>query len=153
MQNGDRIARVNERAVGSWDEMRAAIRSAGDQDVNLDVERGGRLERLNVKPSNGKIGVAFHTEQLGAAAAAGRALPMPWAVVRASAEKWWGFNRKEKVEFAGPVQIVTHTAEAGKSGLGPLLEMLGALIAYLWPFALVAAAVEGFMTFRRKMGT
>jgi Peptidase family M50 len=134
--DGDRITRVGEQPVSGWEQTRAAIRHQVGP-TQVEVERGGQRLQLVVTPAKGRIGIGprFETQRLGVVAAARQALPMPWLVVSKAAA---GFARlsssQDRPELAGPIAIVSETSKAARSGWGTLLNFLGVMGAYLWPF-------------------
>ncbi|MDF3068051.1 MAG: peptidase [Polyangiaceae bacterium] len=142
MVDGDRVVRIGDRPVSTWDELRAVV---GQQTgpVEVEVERGGERRILNVTPRQGRIGVTAQSfnHALGAAEVLRRAVVTPGLVVKST---WQAFTARatladDQSERGGPVRIMR---AIGSSERSSILLFLASLCAYLWPMLVGVALFE-----------
>jgi len=146
VETGDRINEVNGAAIHNWDELRKAISAHPGEAVDLSIERDGQTLLKQVVPKargekdEGHIMVRPRTrvEPVGVGEAAEMSVIAPpvfvYENVRAIGRVLAG---KDKLQVSGPVGIVKETAKQARTGLGVLLQFLGALSAYLGAFNLL----------------
>lgn len=137
VRDGDRILRIGGEAVADWDQLRAAVKRHSGPTL-VEVERDGAKVALSVTPRDGRIGVGprMLRQKLGAADAARRAIPMPFAVVRATLrELGRSVSATSRRHLSGPVSIVRETSKAGQDSGFSYFFLLATLAGYLWPFA------------------
>lgn len=146
IRTGDRILEINQVPVKDWNEMAIAISGYPRKAIPVVVDRSGERLTLTVTPEDdhgkGKIGVGQvehqeRRESVTAKEAAILALQSPPLVVKTTVI---GLGQlvtgKSEGELSGPVGIAKQTANAAKKGWTDLLELLGALSAYLGAFNL-----------------
>jgi hypothetical protein len=145
---GDRIVSVDGAKVGSWDELRAAIKDHGRDDVALGIGRDGTESTLLVPlPRSGpaKLNVGPFTERtsIGAGEALGDAFALPFQVVYRTGEGVVRMVRgEESREMSGASAVVRETASAAHEGIGAGLLLVAALISYsLWIAVILAFVV------------
>jgi len=133
--DGDKVLTVGDAPVGSWDQLRGAVRAHAGETLPVTVERG--QERLVLLPAisrDGKLGIAAPIERkpVSFGHALGLSLAAP---ARVNAEAFKGWLRliagAEKAELSGPVGMMREAGTA--SGEGRALVLASAIDAYfLW---------------------
>jgi hypothetical protein len=144
MRTGDRVLRVGNESVSTWEAVRAAVKRQTDS-VEIEIERDGQRQVLQVTPRDGRIAVAVQTVfgRLAAPAALGRAVGLPWQVVSAAAKSYFAMaTEQDRPDLGGPVAIVKATGEAGEAAAGGIVWMLAMLAAYLSPLLVGVVAFE-----------
>lgn len=137
VRDGDRIVRIGGEPIADWDQLRAAVKRHSGPTL-VEVERDGAKVALSVTPRAGRIGVQprMLRLKLSAVDAARRAIPMPFAVVRATLRDLGrSVSATNRPELAGPVGIVRETSKAGQDSGFSYFFLLATLAGYLWPFA------------------
>ncbi len=128
LQPGDRITRVGDAAVASWDELVKALQKNPGRTVPLEVERGegaaaARLT-LTITPDDvggvGKVGAAPYAPRVRLSA--GDALAEGFTRTNAAAAQTLTMvkgmiTRERKAELTGPVGIVEELVRGAKAGL------------------------------------
>jgi regulator of sigma E protease len=133
LQAEDVLVSIAGQPVASADDVRAAIRNAGEQDLAVVVERDGQDVSLHlvprVNPQEGRlmIGVALGPEYVTVRRPIWQAVPMgfqrTWDTLRlfGGAIKQMA-AREQPVEVAGPVGIARETGRMAQAGLTYLLQ-------------------------------
>jgi regulator of sigma E protease len=125
---GDRITRVGDAAVSTWDELVKALQGSPGKTVALQVERGegAALQRLTLPITPDDVG---GTGKVGAGAYAPRVRLSPGAAVvegvsRTNAAAAMTLSmvasmikRERKAELSGPVGIVEELVRGAQAGL------------------------------------
>jgi regulator of sigma E protease len=142
---GDRVAAVNGERITSWDALVAKVRASPGRTLVLEVERDGRLRRIEVVPeataqgaeSIGRIGAAPHIDpeslkayyfevRYGPLEAAARALTKTWEMSVFSL-RMLGKMLLGEVSWrnlSGPVTIADYAGQSASLGLAPYLAFL-----------------------------
>ncbi|MBI4950755.1 MAG: site-2 protease family protein [Myxococcales bacterium] len=143
LHDGDRVLAVNGTPVAKWDEMAAQIQQHPDEAITLRVDRQGEelevVVTTDAEDGKGKIGVGFLAprEDVSFGESLLLALKRPPEVVKdlvVGLGSW--ISGKAEVQLSGPGVIVKEMASAAKRGLPDLLNLMGALSAYLGAFNL-----------------
>ncbi len=139
---GDEVRRVAGKDVKDWQEMRKVISENADKNIEIVVDRGGKLVPLAVTPSaqEGRIGVyAKETRRtVGVVEAAKLALVEP---PKSAARMVVGLvrviTRKDKADLKGPVGIVDEAREQYRQGAYEFVGLFILLSIYLCVFNLI----------------
>jgi regulator of sigma E protease len=147
MMTGDRVVSVGGTRVTTFAELAPQIAPRSEEPVEVVAMRGPDEMHFTVTPKGppGKamIGVKPKgTLPRGFLGSVARGFTEPVRVLAAVA-KGVGqmLSGAPEVEMAGPVAIVRAGKEATASGVGPVLYLVAAMIAYVWPFAALTAIV------------
>lgn len=133
MRDGDKVLAVGGVPVPTWEELRAQVQ-AHSGPVQVTIERSGQRQNLSVNPRSGRIGVApaVLRREAGLAEAASLALQQPFRIVSQAAQAFVAVH--ESSELKGPVGIVREGGSATRAGWLAVLQFLGLLVSYFWPF-------------------
>jgi hypothetical protein len=142
MHDGDKLLSVGSVPVHTWDEARAQIQ-AHSGPVQITVERFGQRQELSVTADNGRIGVApvSAMRKIAIGQAALSAVRLPLTVVTETAKTFIRLQHVSDSERKGPGGIVREASSAARTSWLSLLNFLGFLGCYVWPFV---AAVHVF---------
>jgi regulator of sigma E protease len=112
---GDRVVSVSGQTIRVWDEVPAAVRAAGNEPIELVLDRAGRTQSVRLNAEDGRIGLRPRVVRspLPLGTAARRAVVFPvWTNVSVV-----GFLAgTTRAELAGPVAIVRETSSAAEPG-------------------------------------
>jgi regulator of sigma E protease len=142
IESGDRVLEVNGVHVSTWAELKKSVSAHRGESIDVTIERGGELLPKAVTPdkTDGLIHVRppMYFERVGFGEAVKVSIIEPPLIVY---ENVVVIGRvlagKEPLELSGPPRIVQETAKQAKKGLGPWLQFLGLLSAYLGAFNLL----------------
>jgi regulator of sigma E protease len=146
MKTGDRILRIGNAPVSTFDELRRIVLNHPSEPLDIAIDRQGKEMTLKVTPqpkpdkTGGQILVQSKPERVPVTAgkAAQKSLIAPAVVVeRLVVGLARIIMRKEKADLAGPVGIVKIAGSAADRGMDEYLEFLGMLSAYLGGFNLL----------------
>lgn len=146
MQTGDRVLKVDDQTISSWDELKKAIGSHAGEPVDVTLDRNGETLHKTVTPGakgqkdEGMIHVRMptHVEKVGFVEAARTSVIAPPVFVYENLREIGRvITGKSKLQVSGPVGIVKETAQQARRGLGVLCQGLGMLSAYLGAFNLL----------------
>jgi regulator of sigma E protease len=145
LRASDVVLRVDEQKVETWEELAAAIRDSGGREVELLIERDGRLLALRVTPESerdrnlfgedqGKvyrigIGPGLDQEEVGLLGA---------VTMSAKQTLWWSETvlvglvkaiqgRISANDIGGPILIVQAGSEQAKTGFESLLHFMAVI--------------------------
>ncbi len=133
LREGDILLAVNGQNVGTADDVRAAVRDAGQRPIDVAVERGDGEQHLlltpQVNPQDGRlmIGVALGPQMVTVRHSVWEAIPLgierTWATMKLFVE---GVRqmvaREQPVELSGPVGIARETGRVAQAGFTYLLQ-------------------------------
>ena len=130
---GDEVLTVDGRSVSSDRDVREQIEARPEQEVTVEVMRGGLLETLTVTPRSeggiGKIGVIFgYYQRYGPAEAFGASVEFNIFFVRqtfAALGKIVSGRLAAKSALSGPIEIGRLTGQAARTGFEFLLYIMG----------------------------
>jgi regulator of sigma E protease len=132
MEEGDLFVSIDGRPIRSTEDVRAAVRAAGEREIEVVVERNGQVEHLRLTPrlmtpqgqtqSQLMIGIALGPEVVTVRYPPWQALPLG---VRRTVDTLVIFLdglrqvvvRQAPAEVAGPVGIAQMTGQAAEAGL------------------------------------
>jgi regulator of sigma E protease len=140
-QAGDEVLRVNDRTVGTEQELQEAIAASADQEAQLLIRRNGQEQTVSVVPlsrdgERATIGVAIFAAGLVRypflVAFWEGAKTVGWVleqIVIAFADLFKNIFQGNQVgdQFAGPVGIATITGQAARLGFAYLLQFVALL--------------------------
>jgi len=130
----DRVLKVNEQAVSSWQELADAIHAKPKQEVRLSIQRDEMTFDLKVvtmsNPATGEgmIGIVPVTvnQKVGLIGAAKESALQCWAytkfTVTSLAQK---IRRRERPDVAGPIGIMQMVSRAAHSGFDEFVGFIG----------------------------
>ena len=133
LRAGDVLLRVDNRPVTTADDVRAAIRVAGERDMPVLVRRDGQEQTLHLvpraNPQDGRlmIGVGLSQEYAMVKRPFWEAVPLgvqrTWETLKLFADGIRQMvTREQPAELAGPVGIAQMTGRAAQAGLSYLLQ-------------------------------
>jgi regulator of sigma E protease len=143
LQSGDRIIRIDNTAIDSWEEMAAYVRASGDREIRLSLIRNGREMELQITPQLqktiidgnleevGVLGVSpvTHMEKPGFFGAIGQGFKTTgyWLNMTLVSLKLL-FTGQESFQNVGGVIFIGQLAgESAKAGILPFLSLIGIL--------------------------
>lgn len=148
---GDRIVAVDGARVEHFFDLVRLIGERAEQEVTLEVERGGQRVTLTAKPrregDQGKLGIPMPSWQVVRKLPAGQALAEAVSECqRMTAETLWVLSRMitgraSLRQMSGPIDIAKFSGEAARSGLIPLIWLLGVISLQLAIFNLLPIPV------------
>lgn len=134
---GDRIVAVDDHPVGHFFDLVRLVGERADKEIAIKVMRGGQVVTLQATPrkegGQGKLGIPMPSWQVI------RKLPVGQAVAEAAlecrrmtAETLWVLSRmvtgRASIrQMSGPIDIAKFSGEAARSGLVPLIWLLGVI--------------------------
>jgi regulator of sigma E protease len=149
VQTGDRVLDVNGEHIANWTELKKAVKSHPNEEMDVRIERNGEIIPKKITPdkNDGLIHLRplTHVEPVGLGEAAKMSLIAPPLFVYENIREIGKvLTGKEKLQVSGPVGIVKETAKQARTGPGVLLQFLGMLSAYLGAFNLLPVpALDG----------
>jgi len=144
----DLIVSVGGTKIDSYDEMQRIVQAAGNQELAITVNRGGKLVDLAVIPERCEVVSACGTSYPGLPGAAVKNKPENWHIRHfdfigsfnlAVSETWYAVAQAagslkglvtgtdSSVELVGPIRIAEVSGAMAKLGLGPLLTLAAML--------------------------
>jgi len=142
---GDRIIRVNERVVRSWEDLAECIQETQTSPLSLEIQREGRIFKVQVKPlfdpelNKKVIGISPRQvfKRYGPFAALSMGLERTFFITRLILlSVGWMIIGKVPVQLSGPVGIAKFVGESAKLGLIPLFSLSALLSVNLAVFNL-----------------
>lgn len=125
LNDGDRIIKVNDIQVDTWEEIISKINEGGNSNVKITVDRDGEILDLNITPIN-EISVMYNTavEKSFTTAIASSAYKTVYYIKLM-------FNIIVKLvtgqlggdAVGGPVMVISMVGEAAKVGILPLINL------------------------------
>ena len=147
IEPGDRIVAVDGEPVAQFYDLIRLLAPRAEQDVELLVERNGTTRTVDIVPEDiggeGKIGIALEfpseLQRLPFGAAVGAATEESVRMTRETFRvlgKLLSFKASIR-QVSGPIDIARISGEAAKSGLRPLIQLMGLISLQLGIFNLL----------------
>ncbi len=147
IEPGDRIVAVDGQPVAQFYDLIRLLAPRAEQDVELLVERNGTTRTVDIVPEDiggeGKIGIALEfpseLQRLPFGAAFGAAAEECARMTRETFRvlgKLLSFKASIR-QVSGPIDIARISGEAAKSGLRPLIQLMGLISLQLGIFNLL----------------
>jgi regulator of sigma E protease len=146
MQTGDKVLRVGNHPVKTWQELPEQIRPHPGKPLEIEVERRGTRHSLVVVPErtrdgHGQIGIAQTRMPMPLMTALKGSVVYPAQVATYTlldlGRIVTGKKKLTMRDLAGPVAIVGETGRAAKRGVGNFFTLLGTLSTFLGIFNLL----------------
>jgi regulator of sigma E protease len=146
MKTGDKVLKVGDTVVKTWNELPAQIRPHPNETLNIEIERQGVRRTLRVTPERtpdgyGQIGISQTRSPMPFMTALKGSVVYPAQVAMYTIVDLTniatGKRKFSMKDLSGPVGIVKETGRAGKRGVGSFLVLLGTLSTFLGVFNLL----------------
>jgi regulator of sigma E protease len=156
LKEGDTFVSVGGKAIATWKDVLFAVREQPDRAVDMEIERGGRILRIQAVPKGelapvldrnlkdtgerrlqGKLGIGPATKRVPQtlAEASYQAVMRPVVLVAGVAQL---FKKPDRIkeEVGGPIAIFQATRQTAERGFGELLAFAATLSIWLGIFNL-----------------
>ena len=145
---GDRVMRINGRAILTWDQVVSSVRASADKALEMDIDRAGRLMRVLVVPEASELrdGLGTRVGKIGAAPAMPEqttsalsimvryepGIAFQMALSRTWETAWFSLRMIGKMlvgevswrNLSGPVTIADYAGQSAQMGMAPYLAFL-----------------------------
>lgn len=126
---GDRILKINDKSINSWEQCVQEISKSKGNDIKIDVYRKGDIKSLIVKPKFVKeenryiIGVYPMRQKYGIIQLIKQGISETWNMIKMIfASFGWLFTGKAKLaDVGGPVSIIRLSVKTASMGIPALL--------------------------------
>jgi regulator of sigma E protease len=148
LQAGDLVLSIDGRPIAAFEQLQRAVMSSAGVKLEVEVDRGGSLVRLDVTPGTREIKTPWRSYTVGALGIRGPSKPEDLRVehpgllesVSLGAAETWSWvertgsfitgliaGRESAGQVSGPIGIAAVSGEMAKVGIGALL-MLAAIL-------------------------
>lgn len=145
MQSQDKVLQVNGQPIPLWDDFVAVVRSHPGSVLNIQLERGGVLQTLNVRPDAiteagkqiGRIGASPQIDRAAYESMLTEVHYSPWGALTEAIRKTWETSAVSVKmmwkmvtgeislkNLSGPISIAGYAGQSAQMGLGPYLDFL-----------------------------
>lgn len=140
---GDRILLIDGYAVNHWGNVVEAVRAAPGQNLVFEVDRAGRIERIEITPASvdqkgravGRMGAAVKVDEgdsllleirYGPGAALLHSFTQTWDTIHLSLSMMWRMvsGQISWKNISGPVTIADYAGQSAKLGLMPYVRFI-----------------------------